>query len=183
MTDAVTILRGDEAPEALRAVEDLRVRAWAPILGPDTARQRFGLDQHDRSSLHCVVHDRGSDDLVAAGRVTVCADASALPEETSFAPYVEEMRLPIGVAGRLVVDPGRQGEGLAERIIVSRLSLARELGLAQVWSETRREQAHGFVRHGYRLVGPSPDRSVIGSWQILVADLSPGGDHRPVDND
>jgi hypothetical protein len=163
-------VRGDDA-RALTAVRALRLEAWGRLLGPDAAA-RFDVDRHDAEAWHCLVHHEGVP--VAAGRLTVHSDLDDLPESTSFTPYVRQMRVPLGIASRLVVRPDCQRRGHAARIIVHRLVLAAELDLLEVWSETRRPQVHGLIRHGYEVVGPSPDDSVPGQWVILRAPLAPG---------
>ena len=167
----LTIQCGEDAPELLASVHELRIAAWEPIIGRSDALERFGLDEHDNRSWHCVLEDDTGEKLVAGGRLTVCGDLEALPESASFEPFADQMSLPLGVAGRLVVHPDHQNRGLAERIITTRLDLARDLELVEVWSETRREQVHGFVRHGYGVVGSSSDRSVVGDWEILRAPV------------
>jgi GNAT superfamily N-acetyltransferase len=109
--------------------------------------------------------------VVAAARLTLHDAFDDLAEPTTFRPYREQMRLPLGLASRLVVHPDHRHKGFAARLIVDRLVLAAELGLVEVWGETRRPQVHGLVRHGYLPVGPSADDSVPGDWVVLRASL------------
>ena len=155
--------------DLLTAVGALRLAAWAPIVGPNAA-SRFGVDEHDATAWHVVVFDDGA--LVAAGRLTIHLDLDGLPERTSFGPYVAHMRVPLGLASRLVVHPAHARRGFAELVIADRLELAAEHGLQEVWGETRRHQAGGLIRHGYEVVGPSADHSVPGEWMILRARLA-----------
>jgi GNAT superfamily N-acetyltransferase len=161
-------VRGNDG-DGLTAVGALRLEAWGQILGPGAAAARFGVDHHDAGAWHCLVLDEGVP--VAAGRLTVHSSLDALPESTSFGPYLGQMRVPLGLASRLVVHPAHQRRGHAARIIVDRLALAAELDLLEVWGETRRHDVHGLTRHGYEPVGPSPDDSVPGEWVILRAPL------------
>jgi len=164
----VRVVHGrDEA--TISAVGPLRRQAWKTEIQVHLAADRFGIDDHDRRSWHFMISS--ADRLVAAGRLTVCKSLDDLPDETSFGPYRAQMTTPVGFAGRLVVDPSYRHRGLAERIIVARLDLARTLGLAQVWGETRRSDVDGLIPHGYVLRGDSLDCSVPGEWSILSVDL------------
>jgi GNAT superfamily N-acetyltransferase len=155
--------------DVLTAVGVLRLEAWGRIIGRDAAEARFGVDRHDAGAWHCVVLDDGAP--VAAGRLTVHPILDSLPESTSFGPYLRQMRVPLGLASRLVVHPAHQRRGHAARIIADRLVLAAELGLLEVWGETRRHQLHGLTRYGYEPVGPSSDPTVPGEWVILRAQV------------
>ena len=167
----ITRIRGhDDA--TLEAIGALRLRAWVPIVGRPAAALRFGIDEHDAGAWHCVVHHE--EKLVAAGRLTVHDTFEDLPERASFSPHVGSMRPPFGLASRLVVDPSHEHHGFAELVIVDRLALASELGLTEVWGETRRHQVAGLTRHGYEVVGSSTDHSVPGEWFILRAPLGTG---------
>jgi GNAT superfamily N-acetyltransferase len=161
-------VRGNDG-EMLTAVGALRLEAWGRILGPGAAAARFGVDDDDTRAWHCLVLDEGM--LVAAGRLTVHSSVDALPESTSFGPYLEQMRVPLGLASRLVVHPAHQRRGHAARIIVERLVLAADLDLNEVWGETRRHKVNGLTRYGYEPMGPSVDDSVPGEWVILRAPL------------
>jgi len=165
----LTRVHGNDG-DVLTAVGSLRLEAWGRIIGRDAAEARFGVDHHDADAWHCLVLDDGA--LVAAGRLTVHASPDDLPESTSFGPYLGQMRVPFGLASRLVVHPAHQRRGHAARIIVDRLALAAELGLLEVWGETRRHQLHGLTRHGYEPVGPSSDHSVPGEWVVLRVQLN-----------
>jgi GNAT superfamily N-acetyltransferase len=164
----ICVVHGQHAA-TLTAVGLLRSRAWGTEIKDHLAADRFGIDDQDRHSWHLIIWS--ADRLVAAGRLTACVSLDDLPDETSFGPYRAQMATPAGFAGRLVVDPPYRGRGLAESIIVARLELARTLGLAQVWGETRRTAVDGLIRHGYVLRGDSLDRSVPGEWSILSVDL------------
>ena len=155
--------------DLLAAVGALRFQAWCPIVGSSAASSRFGIDEHDAVARHTVVFDDGA--LVAAGRLTIHTHLDDLPEWASFGPYVAEMRVPLGLASRLVVDPGHAHRGFAGLVIADRLQLAADHGLREVWGETRWNQVGGLTRHGYELVGPSADHSVPGEWMILRAQL------------
>ena len=163
-------MRGNDG-DVLRTVSALRLEAWGRVLGHDAAAARFSVDHHDADAWHCLVFDESVP--VAAGRLTVHSSVDDLPEMTSFGPYLEQMRVPLGLASRLVVHPAHQRRGHAARIIVDRLALAAELDLLEVWGEARRHKVHGLTRHGYEPIGPSPDDSVPGEWVILRAPLDP----------
>lgn len=173
MTAHLTLTHGLGSDVSLDAIAALRRAAWTPIVGAEAADDRFGLDDEDHRAWHVTVHDR--DALVAAGRLAVRLEPVDLPEAVSFTPWVDGMVMPAGFASRLVVRPDRQGAGLGERIIRARLALACDLGLHQVWGETRTHHIDGLARHGYRLVGPSTDESVPGEWHIMCAPLSGAG--------
>lgn len=168
---AVIIRKPDEDPDLMAAILDLRVAAWEPIVGRAIATERFGFDVFDHRSHHLVIPGPSGGPPVAAGRLTPCEQLGDLPDPTSFAPFSDEMIPPLAFAGRLVVHPDHSGEGLAEQIIIARLAAARDLQFHEVWSETRRDQVLGFVRHGYQPMGPSADRSVVGEWEIMRARL------------
>ncbi|MDH3704940.1 MAG: hypothetical protein OES57_02670 [Acidimicrobiia bacterium] len=157
--------------QLLDSIGELRVAAWSPVVGAAQARERFYRDDYDKQSMHFCVHHSADRRLLAAGRLTVCQDPAELPERDSFGSYAPQMCTPLGIAGRLVVHPAGQGAGLAEQIIVGRLEHAAGLGLVEVWSETRRHKARGFLRHGYERVGSSGDASVEGDWEIFRARL------------
>lgn len=162
-------VRGSD-PVELAAIDVLRNAAWGPIVGDHEAAARFGIDEHDRDAWHCVVHH--GTELVAAGRLTAHDDCDQLPEAASFGPYRSHMHPPFGLGSRIVVHPDHRGRGFAEMIIADRLALAADLGLVEVWSETRRVHHPGMTRHGYEHIGPSVDRSVPGEWVVLRATVS-----------
>jgi GNAT superfamily N-acetyltransferase len=172
---ALTRVHGSDR-DLLAAIGALRLRVWGPIIGRNAASSRFGVDEHDANAWHSVVFEDGV--LVAAGRLTIHRDLDNVPEWTSFGPYADQMRVPLGLAGRLVVHPGHERRGFAERIIVDRLEHATGHGLREVWGETRRNQVGGLTRHGYELVGSSSDQSVPGEWVILRAPLGTSGGWR-----
>jgi len=159
--------------QLLDAIGELRVAAWSSVVGEFRARDRFYRDEYDKQSLHFCVSHPAERRLLAAGRLTACQDTSDLPERDSFGPYTSQMSRPFGIAGRLVVDPSGRQQGLAAQIIVARIEHAAGLGLVEVWSETRRQQARGFLRHGYERVGASGDVSVDGDWEIFRVRLRP----------
>jgi GNAT superfamily N-acetyltransferase len=164
----VEVARHDRS--MLAEIGRLRMLAWGPVVGDSAATARFGVDHHDDDAWHVVRTNAGR--LSAAGRLVVRNDAGDLPDPGSFDSYSPVMRFPVGFAGRLVVHPEERGRGLGESIIAARLTLAAELGVSEVWGETRTDQVEGLRRHGYEVVGPSDDHTVPGTWTIMRATLS-----------
>ena len=111
--------------DLLAAVGALRLEAWGPIVGPSAASSRFGVDQHDADAWHCVVFDAACswrpDVSPSTAISTTCPNGRA-------SAVRDRMRLPLGLASRLVVHPGHQRRGFAGRIIADRLGLAAGRG-------------------------------------------------------
>jgi len=165
----LTIERGLGSAAPLVEIGEVRRSAWGPIVGDAQADQRFGIDGDDHHAWHLYVTESGV--LVAAGRLVVRLNVDELPEPKSFGPWTHRMTAPLGFASRLAVRPSHQGKAIAEPILAGRIALARELGLTQVWGETRAHHVHGLERHGYRVVDESRDDTVPGDWHIMCAPL------------
>jgi predicted GNAT family N-acyltransferase len=159
------VFRGEDDPALLERIEALRLDVWGELIGAELAVKRFGLDPFDNKAWHIAYLEEG--DVVASSRLIIASCQSDVPDLCSFGPYLDLMEYPIGVLNRLLVDRMYRGRGMAPSLIRARIRLAHEHGVTDLWAESQSHTVPSMEQHGFREVGPSLDKSVVGDWRIM----------------
>ncbi len=164
MTDLL-IFKGLEDPALLSRIEAFRLDVWSQLVERETATARFALDRFDLDGWHAVSLSKAQ--IAGCGRLSPVDNAGALPDLCSFQPYTACMQYPLAVLNRLVVHPAHRGNGLARKLTLARIELARARALCEVWVEIDSPRVGAMQRLGFQDMGPSQDASIKGRWRIL----------------
>jgi len=139
------------APDIV-ASQALRFRIWADQEGVPLNDMDSGLiaDDHDQHAHHWGVHD--GDELVGSARLCFHEDLASAPDGDLFAG--SSFPPPLASLNRLVISRPYRGQGLASRLDLERLDLAKALGArtAIVTPLEGRRRIDALHRLGFALV-------------------------------
>lgn len=161
--------QGQMAPDLLASVVALRVRVWSELVGQKTAASRFGWDSHDLDAWHVLVLRERT--IIGCARLSLVDAFFGVPERCSFAACLSEMRFPVVVFTRLVVDTRFRGHQIGTAIDRRRIMLASELEANEIWMEARTHRANELARLGLLESGRCGDGTIAGDWRIYCNPL------------
>ena len=159
------VFKGEDDPALLKQIEALRLEVWGELVGTELAVKRFGLDPFDNKAWHVAYLDEGS--VIASGRLIIATCQSDVPDLCSFGPYLDLMEYPTGFLNRLLVARMFRGRGMAPSLIRARIRLALEHGVTNLWAESQSHTVPSMEKHGFREVGPSLDKLIVGDWRVM----------------
>ncbi len=142
----------------MRAIGELRVRAWATEI-PEVVAMKCWLDEFDGGARHWAAFDGGK--IIAGARMSIHSDIAEVPEAAVYTGFFHDpLPAPIASINRLVVDPSYRGKGLGTKLDLIRVDAAVSANCGCVIGETpsgerrvKQLESIGFSRAG---AGPPP---------------------------
>jgi predicted GNAT family N-acyltransferase len=167
----ITVFKGRDNPDFLRAIEQQRFSVWSGIVGNELARTRFAIDKFDPDAWHVVCTD--DDKIIGSARLIVVNNAQDTPDLGSFGPYVPNMRFPAAFMNRMAVPEPYRSQGIGRILTGRRHDIAfSQNNVFEVWVEARTDRRKSLEQMGYVCMGISADESVVGDWLIFCLDLA-----------
>ena len=150
---AIAELQGPCDLGLLYEIGRLRVAAWS---SKTTLAPSIGLcwtDSLDDEAIHWIV--KRGERLLGAARLTIHHDLDSIAYGHAFEAWPGRIRFPVGLFGRLVLDPALRGQGISGQLDQLRLAAARRRGVRHVLTFGNPHRLAAFHELGFQVVGES----------------------------
>ncbi len=151
---AIAELQGPCGLGLLYKIGRLRVAAWSSRTTLDASIGLCWTDSLDDEAIHWLVER--DHELLGAARLTIHRDLGSIEYGHVFEAWAggsPDIRFPIGLFGRLVLDPALRGQGISGQLDQLRLAAARRLGMRHVLAFGNSHRLAAFHELGFQVVG------------------------------